>query len=829
MAVLSLALGIGANTAIFTLLDQVLLRRLPVNAPQQLVLLSSAGKHYGNNRGGHVLSYPMYTDFRDRNAAFSGMFCRSGLPLSVSSGGRTESVTGELVSGNYFEVLGVGAALGRVFTPDDDRVPNGHPLAVLSYDFWKIRFELDPSILNQTITVNGYPLTVIGVSRPGFDGVILGESAQIRIPVTMKAQMTPDWDELMDRRSRWVHVFGRLKEGVNAEQAQASLAPFYHQILEQEVRAPAFRNASPDVREQFLRSRIEVLPAARGIAAAGLVENSVDLRQEMRTPLLLLMGMVGLVLLIACANLAGLLLVRAAARQKEIALRLALGADRWRIMRPLLLESLLLSFAGGLAGLLVAIWTGRLLLGLLPAEYTPYRQLNVSALPSLRVLAFTLGVSLITAILFGLAPALLTANPNLASVLKNEAAAVVGGHVRFRKALVAAQVAISLLLLIGAGLFVRSLRNLKDLGPGFPTDRLITFTIDPGLNRYSVERAKAFYARLADNLRGVPGVKAAALAMVPILEGGAWNYPITVDVAEPRPPGSGQENPYLNAVSPGYFATMGIPLVEGRDFDMRDTAVVHHGERDQPAVAIVNEKFARHYFGGRSALGRHIGIGGDAGTPADMRIVGVTKDAKYASIREEVHRQVFLPYMARADVSEMSVYARTSLDPRHVFAAVRNAVREADADLPLFALRTLDADIEDSLVTERMAAALATVFSFVATLLAGIGLYGVLAYTVERRTREIGVRMALGATRENVMGLLMREVLLPVTIGVGIALPVAWMMSKYVGSQLYGLGPHDPGTVAGAIAGIALVACAAGYVPAMRATRIDPMRALRYE
>jgi len=320
VALLSLALGIGANTAIFTLLDQVLLRRLPVKDPQRLVLLSSAGKHYGNNRGGHVLSYPMYTDFRDHNTAFSGMLCRFGLPLSVSFGGRTERATGELVSGNYFAVLGVGAALGRALTPDDDRIPNGHPLAVLSYEFWKIRFGLDHSILNKTITVNGYPLTVIGVSQPGFDGIILGESAQIRIPVMMKARMTPDWDELKDRRSRWVHVFGRLKQGVTAEQATASLAPFYHQILELEVQQPAFRNVSPDTWEQFLKSRIEVLPAAQGISAMGLIESSIELRQEMRAPLLLLMAMVGLVLLIACANLAGLLLVRAAARQKEIAL-----------------------------------------------------------------------------------------------------------------------------------------------------------------------------------------------------------------------------------------------------------------------------------------------------------------------------------------------------------------------------------------------------------------------------------------------------------------------------------------------------------------------------
>jgi putative ABC transport system permease protein len=817
VAVLSLALGIGANTAIFTLLDQVLLRLLPVKNPRELVLLSSRGTHYGSNRGGNALSYPMYEDFRDHNTVFSGVMCRFGVPLSMSFNGRTERVSGELVSGSYFQVLGVGAALGRVFTPDDNRIPNGHPLAVLSYAFWKSRFAGDPSILNKTILINGYALTVIGVSQPGFDGVILGEAPQIRVPVMMKARMTPQWDDLKDRRSRWVNVFARLKPGVSMQQAQAALEPFYHQLLEMEVREPAFRHADAYTRQQFLKSTIQVLPGSQGRS---------DLRQQFRTPLLLLMGIVALVLLIACANLAGLLLARATARQKEIAIRLALGAGRMRIMRQLLVESLLLALLGGLAGLLVAAWTDSGLLAMIPSGDTP---LNLTATPDLRVLLFTLAVSLLTGVIFGLAPALQTTRPELAPTLKNEASAVAGSQVRLRKGLVVAQVALSLLLLVGAGLFVRSLKNLRNLGPGFPTDHLISFAIDPTLNQYDVERTKAFYRQLADGLRSAPGIRSAAFAAVGILEGNEWDSTVTVEGYQSKP---GEDmNPCFNSVTPGYFTAMGIPLLAGRDFTLRDIVGIPHAGMPfkVPNVVIVNEKLARHYFGGRNPVGRHLGFGGDPGTPADMEIIGVVRDAKYTSLRDSIPRQVFIPALASPFVTEMTGYVRTRLDPNQAFAVIRNEVRKLDANLPVYGMRTLEEKIDESLVTERLIAILATVFSFLATLLASLGLYGVMAYSVERRTREIGIRMALGAAGGNVLWLLMREVLLLVATGAAIGLPAAWVLSKFAQAQLYGVASHDPATLVAALAAISVVACLAGYIPAWRATRIDPMRALRYE
>ena len=821
VAIVSLAFGIGANTAIFSLLDQILLRRLPVKNPDQLVLFTTHGSHYGNNSGGNAISYPMYQDFRDNNHVFSGMFCRFPLEASLGYGNRTERVDAELVSGTYFPVLGVGAAIGRTFTPNDDRLPGGHPLAVLSYSFWQTRFASDPSILGKSLVINGHNMTVIGVAQPGFDGVELGHASKVFVPIMMKAQMTPLWDAMKDRRWRWVNAFGRLAPGVTRQQAKAALQPFMHSLLEMEVKEPAFRNASSYDKQQFLKSWIDLLPGSQGRSY---------LRQALTTPLWVLMAITGAVLLLACANIANLLLARATAREREVAIRLAIGASRGRIIRQLLVESLLLSSFGAALGIALAFAADRLLLAAFLGSQSS--DLTVSALPDLRILAFTFAVLLATALLFGLAPALQASRPAVAGTLKEQAGSVLSSNVHARKLLVAMQVTLSLLLLIGAGLFLRTLANLRNLGPGFPAERLIGFNLDPSLNGYSPERAKIFYQRLTDDLGSIPGVKSVSLAEVRILEDNEWDSSMTAEGYNAKP--DQHPEPFMNSISPNYFATLGVPILAGRDFTIKDTAEIRHsfGSRPDdfvPATIIINESFAKKYFAGRNPLGLHLGFGSDPGTKTDMEIIGVVKDIKYTSLRDEIPVQAYLPYLASPFVSDMTVYLRTTLDPKQLMSIVRRKVRALDANIPIYGLRSTEQQIDRSLRNERLIASLSSVFGLLATLLAIIGLYGVMAYTVARRTREIGIRMALGAIQGNVIWMVMREVFLVIAIGVAIAIPSAIALTTVVRSQLYGLAPHDPATFALSTIVLVLIAALAGFIPALRASRIDPTRALRYE
>ena len=822
VAVLTLALGIGANTAIFTLLNQVLLRLLPVKDPHSLVMLTMRGKHYGSNWGSNAISYPMYKDFKEHNEVFSGMMARFPTYASVTLGNASERVKAELVSGSYFDVLGVTTAIGRPFTADDDKTKDGHPLVILSYNYWRDKFGAKPDVIGSTILVNNNKMTIIGVSQAGFDGVELSDPPSIFVPMMMQLELMPgNKDMLTNRRNRWVNVFGRLKPDVSSEKAKASLQPFMHSMLEMEVKEEAFRNASPYDREQFLKCWMDVLPGSQG---------RQNVQRGLSTPLWVLMATTGMVLLIACANIANLLLARATRRQKEMAIRLAIGASRGRIISQLLIEMLVLAMAGGALGLMLAFWADKALMSVyLPADSA---RLNITTSPDLRVLLFTFGVSALTALAFGLVPALQTTKPNVGTVLKDEASAVVGsGNKGLRKSLVVVQVALSLLLLIGAGLFLRSLNNLSQLGPGFNAARLIGFEIDPSLNGYTPEHGKLAYRELTESLKSLPGVEGVGLASMRILENDEWDSSMTVEGYSPDKPDDRAE-PYMNSISPKYFAALGVPIVSGRDFTDADSREVKHGnDADDfaPATVMINETFARKFFPGRDPIGRHLGFGSDPGTKTDMEIIGVVKDIKYTSLRDEIPPQAYVPYLASRGVGGMTVYVRTTADPKTMMNLIREKVRDLDANMPIFDMRTTDEQIQNSLSAERMIASLSTVFGLLATILAAVGLYGLMAYNVVQRTREIGIRMALGAAQGDVVWMVMRDVLILVGIGIAVGVPAALALTSVVRSQLYGLTGHDPMTLVLATVGLAVIAFAAGYIPAVRASRLDPMRALRYE
>jgi predicted permease len=810
-AVLSLALGIGANTAIFTFLDQVLLRPLPVQHPEQLALLSwGDGPTYGVNIGGDALSYPMYRDFRDGNKVFSDVMCRFRVTLSVGYRGQTERVDGELVSGNYFDLLGVGAALGRTFTPQDDRVPGGHPLTVLSYQYWVDRFHMDRGVLGQSIIVDGVPLTVIGVSQKGFDGVQLGISPKIRIPVAMKAQMTQgyfsDYFNLENRRAYWVNVFGRLKPGVTLRQAQASLQPMFHSILEMEVREKGFETASARTKQNFVRSTLDVLNGSQGRSSL----------TDYETPLRVLMAIVGVVLLIACANVANLLLARAAGRRREIAVRLAVGASSWHVARQALAESSLLAFAGGASGLLLAMWMDQWLLGFIPAE----SPINLVTTPDLRILSFTLAVCLITGLLFGLAPALASRRVDLAPALKEDARTVAGGKRRFRRILIVAQVSLSALLLISAVQFLRTLVNLHHVDTGLQTRNVFAFSVNPSLNGYSKPRSSEFYRALIEKMRATPGVESAGAAAIRVLDEDWWANRVTVDGGDPK--SMDEISPNLNLVSSGYLATLGTPLLAGRDFSPADAA-------SKQKVAIVNEAFVKQFLDGKNPIGRRLGLGNDPGTKLDTEIVGLMKDAKYYNVRSEIRPQVFLNDDQNPDIQQINMFVKARFDPRQLFAAVRRVIHDFDPNIPVFDMRTMDLQADLTLERERMLASLASAFGLLATVLAAVGLYGLMAFNVARRTREIGIRMALGARSGNVTWLVMKEVLALVTAGLFIAIPAAWALTTLVRSQLYGVSPNDPLSAIASTLTLAVVALLAGYRPAKRAMRINPVEALRSE
>jgi putative ABC transport system permease protein len=811
IAVLSLALGIGANTAIFTLMDQLLLRQLPIEDPDSLVMLYQRGNHNGSNMGDRMHSYPIVQDYLDKGEPIAEILCRRRVSTSVTVGDSTERVGGELVSGNYFSMLGVKAAAGRLFNPEeDDQVKEGHPVVVLSYDYWVNRFSRDPNVVGSKILVSNYPMTVVGVSAEGFYGLDPAISTQIRVPIKMKPVLLPEWEwvKMEDRRTRWVQVFARLKPGFTAESAGPPMQVLFRQLREYESTLEGAKDWTPYSRKRFLEGTLHVEQAATGYSS---------LRNDFSTALVVLMCMVGLVLLIACANVANLLIARAFARRKEIAVRLSMGATRGRLTAQLLVESLVLSLAGGVAGVGVAFALTRGLLALIPSEGSP---LLIHPEPDLRVLGFTLALTLLTGLIFGLAPALRASRPDPWTTLKDTIGSIagVGGSLLLRKGLVVSQVALSFVLLFGAGLFYQSLHNLKATDSGFrEMDNLITFQLAPALNGYDEARVVHFYEEVLGRLDALPGVKSAALASVPLLHG--WEWDSTVQVEGHVAQDGENMQAFMNALSPRYFETMGVTTLEGRDFDRRDM-------KKDPKVAIVNREFAEHFFGEESALGRHLGPGSKADTELDVEIIGVAENTLYEGPREGVRRQVFIPNWGN---SSAAFYVRTTMPSAAAYGAIRNAVKQLDASLPVYEMKTLATQLDQTLLSERLIALLSVGFGLLATLLAMIGLYGVMAFAVARRTKEVGVRIALGALPGSVVWLVMKEVLLLLGIGLAIGIPTGLGLGRFVSSQLYGIEGSTTGIAAAAVIALVVVSSAAGLIPAQRASRTNPILALRYE
>ncbi len=819
VVVLTLGLGIGANTAIFSLMDQLLLRLLPVERPEELVQLDGPGTFRGRTNGNRTFSYPMYRDLRDRTDAFAGVVGRA--PTAATSrveGAEAERVSVEMISGNTFEVLGVRPAVGRAFTPDDDRVPGGHPVVMLGHEYWMRRFAANPAVLGQRFTINTTPMTIVGIAPPGFAGVAALRAPDVFVPLMMKAQMTPTWSDLDNRQSRWISIVARLKPGVTLEQARAGADVTYKQINAFELESvPQFAEASALFKERFRAKSLVMEPAGRGLSG---------LRQGFSTPLAVLMGMVGLVLLIACANVANLLVARAAGRQKEIGVRLALGASRGRIVRQTLSESLILALAGGAVGLLLSIWIGGLLVGLLPSDGSAR---VLSTTPDLRMGLFTLAVSLLTAVVFGLAPALQTSRPDMNRTLREEAGNLSGsvGHARLRKGLVVAQVALSMLLVAGAGLFARSLYNLVHLDPGFDSTSLLSFSISPELAGYDQPRIKAFYAALQEDLQQVPGVVGVSMAAEPVLTDSVSSRTIEVQGYERKP--DENMNPWTNEVAPDYFRTMGMRLVLGRELTPRDAD-------GAPLVAVVNETFATYFFGSENPIGRRFGFSA-LENPGAIEIVGVVRDSLHGTMREgsggednATPRFVYTPLQQSRELTGMTVYVRsTPAGADGLVDRLRAAVQRRDASLPIYNVSTMERTIEEAVFTERMLAILSAAFGILATVLAAIGLYGLMSYTVARRTREIGIRIALGAERRSVVWLVLREVATLTAIGIAVGVPAALLLARLVSSQMFGLSATDPVTLAAAAVTLAIVGLLAGWLPARRAAAVQPVRALRYE
>jgi predicted permease len=812
VAVLSLALGIGANAAIYSLFDQVLLSALPVQEPERLVNLSAPGPKPGSqscNQAGDceaVFSYAMYRDLEAAQTALSGMAAHRLFGANVAYQGETLNGEAVFVSGSYFPLLGVRPALGRLLGPPDDETIGAHPVAVLSHDFWESRLGADPGVLNRTIVINGQPMTIVGVAARGFHGTTLGPRPLAYVPITMRTALNPTFTGFDNRRSYWVYVFGRLAPGATLEQAVASVNAVYRPIIS-DVEAPLQTGMSDQTMAQFRAKTITLEEGRRG-------QSSVH--EEARTPLLLLLATAGVVLLIACANIANLLLARGANRGMEMAVRLSLGANRRHVLTQLLTESVVLALLGGVASLFVAHWTLAGIGAVMPPEAAAMLDLRIS----LPVVIFTASLAVATGLLFGMFPALHSTRPELVTTIRANAGnlTVTRAAARFRAVLVTAQIALSMALLITAGLFVRSLTNISRIDLGVDVENVVTFAISPRLNGYEPARSHQLFERVEEELAALPGVTGVTASMVPLMGGSSWGSDVNVEGFERGP--DTDANARYNEIGPDYFSTLGIPLLAGREFTPADNAA-------GPPVAIVNETFAAKFGLGRDAIGRRMASGGN--DELNMEIVGLVKDAKYNEVKGDVPPVFFVPWRQDEYLGGMAFYIRTAIDPAETMRSVPAVIARLDPNLPVQDLKTLPRQVRENVFLDRMIGMLSAAFAGLATLLAAVGLYGVLAYTVERRTREIGVRMALGANAAAVRRMVLRQVGWMLLIGgaVGIAASVA--LGRAAASLLFGMAGFDALVTAGAVAVLVAFALAAGYIPALRASRVDPLRALRYE
>jgi len=829
VAVLTLALGIGANTAIFSVLDSVLLRTLPVAHPEQLVLLSdpdSHGSSFGSEGGDRsLLAYSEFQYLRDHNEVFSSIFAsdsqivKTPVTFGRSSGGATsteETVRVRLVSGDYFSTLEVKPAVGRMFTPEMDRARGGSPFAVASYEFWKQRFNLDPSIIGKTIQIHQTSFEIVGVAAAGFSGETVGEVPDVWVPITMPDAIYPGRDLLSASHGgldqyMWLQVIARRKPGITLEQAKASVNVSFTRMLESELGS----ELSAEQRKELMNQRINLQAGARG---------SSTLRGEYGESLKVLMALVGFVLLIACANVANLLLARGSARKKEFAVRLAIGAGRRRLIRQLMSESLLLALAGAAVGILLAQWADAFLLQMVSRMSRGHEVIQIDLRPDARMLGFALLVTVLSAILFGLIPALRVTRVDLSPILKSSAGGATGesGNRRLpaAKLLVIAQVAISLILLVAAGLFVHSLSKLSEVNLGYQRENLLLFQVDGRPAGYKEVANLRFQQQLLEKFSNIPGVRAATLSSDGLFSDSESGDPISVEGYTPK---AGEKpNSRMDHIGPGYFSTVGIPILIGREIGPQDSG-------NGPRAAVINQEFARHFFGNTNPIGKKVR---DVypGNPQELEIVGVAADAKYNSLREKTPARIYAPYFNPMWEHSYAIYEiRTLADSASVSGALRQIVHDTNSALPPIEIKTMPGLVDDSLHTDRFIARLAGVFGFLAMLLASIGLYGIMTYTVARRTRDIGIRMALGAQPGGVLWLVLRETLLLVLTGVAVGLPVAFAGTHLLKSMLFGLGLVDPVAIVVSTMALAAVAALAGFLPARRAMRVDPMVALRYE